>query len=156
MPLHLTDKADMGLIFDSEIKRYESMGKKVDVNREHWLALCKDAPSIGFAKDGVLFGGAFFFDHEIHLSVLPEFHGRWGSLVRPMWEWLFSIEDPVRVRVEKDNLKCINFGAAQWPLDGEDDTYVYFKLSSAGLGKPRRARKTALPASAPVTETEAA
>jgi hypothetical protein len=158
MPLHLTDKADFGLIYDTESARYGS-AKTFPCTREQYIALGADLPSIGFAKDGVHFGGAFFFQHEMHATFLPEFHGRWGQLIRPMWDWMLAIEDPVRLRIEKDNIKCQTFLDRQhWPRDGEDDEHVYFMISSAGMPRAllRRDERLANAARLPAPSAAAA
>ncbi|MGI4937756.1 MAG: hypothetical protein ACRYF5_13575 [Janthinobacterium lividum] len=142
--MHLTDKADFGVLYDAEVLHQKSLGKQLNFTREQWISSCSHLPSIGFAKDGMAFGGAVFYEHEIHFALLPQFHGRWGALIRPMWEWMFSIEDNVRARVEKENPKCLDFMRRQWPEDGEDETYVYFRLTRAGLNGSRKPR--AMPA----------
>ena len=134
MVMRLTDKADMGIIFDSEVLRYGEKIAKFNITREQFIKITDPLPSIGFEKDGKIFGGAFFLDHQIHLSVLPEFHSKWGTLVRPMLEWMFRIEDPVLIKIEKDNEKCIHFAErCNFQRAGSDETYVFFKAASEML-----------------------
>lgn len=151
MPLHLTPKADLGVMYDAETIRLAELGNTINFTKEQFLEFCRETPSVGFSMDDVAFGGAIFHDHQIHFAVMPEFHGRWGRLVRPMWEWMFSIEDDVRAYVEKNNPKCLNFMSRQWPTDGEDDTFIFFRLTRSGLDKTRLPRKQT---TAPMTMLE--
>lgn len=151
MPMHLTARADLGVLYDSESLRY-GPGKKMAMTRQDFITLCAGFPSIGFADDGVVFGGAIFWDNEMHVSVMPAYHSRWGLLMRPMWDWMFSIQDPVRLSVEPDNLKCLRLMRRQgWPQVGQDERYLYFLATRATLHPALRARTAAR--SAPLAAT---
>lgn len=138
--LRLTDKADLGLMYDIERQRYDSAVTAV-ATRERALAHYAGCPSVGYEIDGVAAGGAVFDGRELHLAVLPQFHGRWAWLLKPTLEWLFALCDPVPVRIERHNLRCLRFmDCGGWQRIGEDAEYITYLLSSAAPHVFRRRR----------------
>lgn len=143
MIYRLAEKADFGQIYDLEMLRYgpEKMAL-FNITREQFIDAAKGVPSIGFEASGKLIGGAFFIRHELHLTVHPDHHGRWGRLAHLMFEWLFKIENPATCRIEADNATCISFAKkAGWTQVAADERYVTFKGSSELLGRPRSKTK---------------
>ena len=142
MIYRLTEKVDLGQIYDLEVLRYgpEKMAL-FNITKEQFINAAKGIPSIGFEASGKSIGGAFFIRHELHLTVHPDHHGKWGRLARLMFEWLYKIEDPVSCKIEVENEKCIRFvKKAGWTQIAADERFVTFKGSSELL--KRRPRKT--------------
>ncbi|MFS2008019.1 GNAT family N-acetyltransferase [Duganella sp. CT11-25] len=138
--LRLTDQADLGLMYDIERQRYDS-ALIAAVTREHAVAHYSGCPSVGYEIDGVAAGGAVFDGHELHLAVLPQFHGRWAWLLKPTLDWLFALRDPVPVRIERDNPRCIRFmDCGGWQRIAEDQQYITYLLSSSAPHVFRRRR----------------
>ena len=147
--LRLTDKADFGVMYDADKLRYKSEDlAALGITRERAIEIGSAYPSIGYEIDGVAAGGAVFDGKQLHLAVLPEFHGRWAWLLKPTLDWLFALCDPVQVRIEKFNTRCLRFmDAGGWRRIGEDKYFVIYLVSSEiehifrrrGKGKPRTA-----------------
>lgn len=143
MIYQLAEKADFGQIYDLEVLRYgpEKMAS-FNITKKQFIDAAKDIPSIGFEASGKPIGGAFFVHHELHMAVHPDHHGRWGRLARSMFEWLFKIKNPVTIRIEVDNEKCIRFfEKAGWTYLSADEKFVRFKGSSELLNRPRSKTK---------------
>lgn len=135
--LRLTDQADFGLIFDAVSRRLnEDQWRKIAagvLTKEMFIAHCiaQKYPSLGFECDGKPIGGVLFDGNEAHLEVLPEYHGRWGILWRSAIKWIFSMKDPIVVRIPAYNEKCHRFMARNnWPRIEEDDEFVTYLMSS--------------------------
>jgi GNAT superfamily N-acetyltransferase len=144
--LRLTDRADLGLMYDIERARYDSAGIAV-ATRACAVAHYSACPSVGYEIDGVAAGGAVFDGQELHLAVLPRFHGRWAWLLKPTLDWLFALRDPVRVRIERDNTRCVGFmDHGGWQRIAEDHQYITYLLSSTSAHVFQR-RRTAQAAS---------
>jgi GNAT superfamily N-acetyltransferase len=140
--LRLTDKADLGLFYDIEHVRYDSATlAAAGVTRARTIAHYQHCPSVGYEIDGVAAGGAVFDGRELHLAVLPRFHGRWAWLFAPTLDWLFAQCDPVRIRIERDNERCLRFmDGGGWQRVAEDAAYVTYLMSSASPHLFRRRR----------------
>lgn len=119
-------------MFDAEQLRYDPAEfAALNITRERAIALYASFPSIGYEIDGVTAGGAIFDGKEIHLAVLPRFYGRWTWLLKPTLGWLFAQCDPVPVRIEQSNTRCLRFmDAGKWPRIGADERFVTYLLSS--------------------------
>jgi hypothetical protein len=64
-------------------------------------------------------------------EMLPDYHCRWGVLWRSAIRWVFSLQDPIMVRVHQDNEKCHQFMARNnWPRIKEDERFVTYEMSS--------------------------
>jgi hypothetical protein len=129
--LRLTPQADFGVMYDAEQLRYEPADfAALNITREGAIAYYAAFPSLGYEIDGVIAGGAVFDGKEIHLAVLPQYYGRWTWLLKPTLEWLFALCDPVPVRIEQSNIRCLRFmDAGKWPRIGEDERFVTYLLS---------------------------
>jgi hypothetical protein len=136
--LRLTDQADVGVMFDAFCSR---VGKEEwneatvggTVTRELFIAYCiaQKFPTLGFECDGRPIGGILFDGNEAHIEVLPDYHCRWGVLWRSAIRWVFSLQDPIMVRVHQDNEKCHQFMARNnWPRIKEDERFVTYEMSS--------------------------
>ncbi|RSZ61081.1 GNAT family N-acetyltransferase [Massilia atriviolacea] len=138
--LRLTACADLGLMYDIEQQRYPAELTAL-ATRERTLAHYRGCASVGYEIDGVAAGGAIFDGHELHLAVLPQYHGRWAWLLKPTLDWLFAQCDPVRVRIEQDNTRCIRFmDSGGWERVAEDPQYITYLLSSSAPHVFRRRR----------------
>ena len=162
--LKLTDQLDAGLIFDTLAKRYPpEKWQAVLQGQDHaqarcaFIDYCRNYPSVGFEYDGRPIGGMMFDGREAHLEVLPEYHGRWALLWPRTLAWLFAIQDPILVRIEIDNEKCLRFmDRNNWRRVSVDDEYVTYQMTSAGSAHlQRRARgKRTQRAAEPPFDTE--
>lgn len=128
----ITQKADFGLIYDIEISRYSAeFIAKHKLTRDAFIAKLSHFPSIGYEVNGIAIGGVFFDGCEAHIAVLPAFHGRWGILLKPSLQWLFSIKDPIFSRIEIQNTKCIRFMEKNnWKRIRADDDYITFEMTA--------------------------
>jgi hypothetical protein len=131
--LRLAAKADFGVMYDAEQLRYALAGQAAPaVTRERAIAWYSAFPSLGYEIGGVAAGGAVFDGNELHIAVLPQFYGRWAWLLKPTLAWLFSQRDPVEVRIELSNSRCLRFmDAGGWRRIAEDGEFVTYLLSSA-------------------------
>jgi GNAT superfamily N-acetyltransferase len=105
----LTEKADPDVIYAIEAARHGlEFCEQRDAIRATFMEWFSRQQSIGYEADGKPIGG-MLFDHQPHIAVLPEHHGKWTFLFKASLEWLFAIQDPVRTEVEADNKLCIRF-----------------------------------------------
>lgn len=136
--LRLTDRADLGVIYDATCRRHqpnewEKMTAGV-VTRDVFIAHCiaKNFPTLGFECDGKPIGGLIFDGNAAHLEVLPEYHGRWGLLWKRALEWIFSHKDPILVKIDIGNEKCVRFmDRNNWPRVAVDAEFITYEMSSA-------------------------
>jgi hypothetical protein len=129
--LRLTEKADLGLMYDAEKMRYDpAIFAALQLTRERFIEFYAGAPSLGYEIDGLPAGGALFHHQQLHLAILPQFYGRWAWLLKPTLEWLFDMQDPVEVQIEKHNTRCVRFmEAGQWPRVAENEQLITYLLS---------------------------
>lgn len=130
--LRLLDKADLSIYFDAEKIRYgDAWLLQKGITRESFMLFTRDWLSVGFAIDGVEVGGSLFDGKEVHLAVLPEYHGKWSLLVEPWLKWLFKLKEIVDVRIPIENEKCIRFFDRNgFVRIAEDTRSVSFRMSN--------------------------
>lgn len=129
--MRLTGKADIGVIYEAEQLRYAQQGLPPPVTRERAIEYLSRFPTVGYEIDGVAAGGAIFDGEELHLAVLPQFYGRWAWLLKPTLAWLFTMRDPVRIRIERSNARCLRFmDAGGWERIAEDDHLITYLVGS--------------------------
>jgi hypothetical protein len=132
----LTSEADFGLLYDIARLDYDAdewRRRMFGLSRDEFAALCRahKLPSIGYAYRGRPIGGMVFEGTSAHMAVLPEFHGKWGTLWKPTLAWLFALKDPIRVAIDRGNAKCLRFmDRNNWPRVGADERSVTFEMSS--------------------------
>ena len=108
--LHLTDTADLAVIYDADKRRYSAEWlKNSGTTLENFIRFYQDCPSVGFADAGKIFGGAILHGEQMHLAILPDYEGRWGCLIPAFLSWLYALKDPVWGHVEAGNIKCMAF-----------------------------------------------
>lgn len=141
--LRLTDKADVGVMYDADIQRFDpELICKLGVTREMAIARFDRCPSVGFEIEGKAVGGFLLDGQVVHLAVLSEYHGRWALLWKPALTWLFSVQDPAFTEIEIDNEKCIRlFERSNFKRVGSADTIVRFELSARHMVQSRRVRR---------------
>lgn len=129
--MRLTDKADLGVMFDAEKICWDpELLKKHNVTRERCISTLSHCPSVGFECDGKPIGGILFDGQRAHIAVLPEYYGRWAVLFRPALEWLFSIKEPILVDIQADNERCLRFmDRNQWRRVKETDKVIIYELT---------------------------
>lgn len=139
--LKLTERADLGVLYDADALRPGSGRYAGAVTRERFAAFYAQCPSIGFEADGRPIGGILFDGEEAHIAVLPSHHGRWALLLKPALEWLFALRADITVAVEHDNDRCLRFlDRHGWQRVGERGDDVLYRLVPQG-----GTRKTAYP-----------
>ena len=131
--LRLTDKADLDVYYEADISRFGSeWALEHGITKERFMAYMADCPSIGGEVDGKPIGGVIFnhWKKDAHIAVLPEYHGRWGSLLTQGFKWLFSQEAFFYVSVEQCNTKCLRFlDRMGFERIKEDEKWVRYKMT---------------------------
>jgi hypothetical protein len=138
--LRITPQADLGVFFDADNDRYlqRHPGRAAPLlEKEAFISHYAGCPSIGFECDGQPIGGVIFDGQQAHIAVLPDYHGRWGLLLKPACDWLFGLRREVFVRVESDNVKSRRMmdrcGWQRVGTEGED--LIYRMAPQRGLRK---------------------
>lgn len=133
--LKLAPKADLDVFYEADAARYaDSERNELEVvTLDAFVAFYRECPSIGFEADGHPIGGILFDGEEAHIAVLPEYHGRWATLLKPALEWLFGLADEIVVEIEIDNAVCMNFMKRnRWQCLGADSTAARFRMTAQG------------------------
>lgn len=133
--LTMTGKADLKVFYDADRRLYNPAWLAAHgVTEETFIARYRDCPSVGFEQGGIPFGGIILDGNDAHIAVLPEFHGKWATLLRPALAWLFSQRSEVRAQVHRPNRQALRFLRRMGgKLVGSDDHFYYFSLSPAGI-----------------------
>jgi len=139
MPLlRLMDRADLDVYYEADVLRSSQVVKDV-VTREVFKAFYEGAASVGFEYDGKPIGGVLFDGDTAHIAVLPEYHGRWGRLLRPMLAWLYGMKQEIIVRIDDDNVKGLKFVEhCGWERLHELNGEVYYRMTPWGAGRVAR------------------
>jgi len=120
MALRMTGRVDLDVYYDADSRRFDRSVLEV-VTLEAFREVFADCPSVGFECDGVPIGGVIYDGKVPHIAVLPEWHGRWGVLLRPMLRWLYALNPDMRVHVARDNPKIRRFVEhCGWPMVAAD------------------------------------
>lgn len=133
--LKMTDKADLKVFFDADRRMYNAAWMAAHgIAEEGFIARNCDCPSLGFEHAGIPFGGIILHGNDAHIAIPPEFHGKWGMLLRPALAWLFSQRSEVFAKVHRPNRQSLRFlrrlGAT---LVGADDKFLIFSISPVGI-----------------------
>jgi hypothetical protein len=149
----ITEQLDLGLVYDATRSRLsEEAWKKMlkaapsgDLSRQEFIDLCirMKYPAIGFSCDAKPIGGMLFDGQAAHIEVLPEHHGRWGVLWVRCLEWMFSLKDPMEVKIDACNEKALRFmDRNNWQRIHEDEDFVtYVMCSESTLLHRKRSRR---------------
>ncbi|MGZ3240562.1 MAG: hypothetical protein ACXWIN_11540 [Burkholderiaceae bacterium] len=124
----ITDKADLTIYYDADSRLYSAEWlAAIGVTVDKFIAKYGDCPSIGFEDNGVAFGGVILDGSDMHIAVLPEYQGKWWSLMSPMFDWIFSHHDPVYAKIHRVNRRSLRFfrrlGAEL--VTSDDHFYIY-------------------------------
>jgi len=125
--MKLLNKTDFSVMYQAELESDKDLFNMLSLTEEDYVSLASKYPSIGFEIDGKCVGGMFIRQDHLHLSVLPEYHGRWGFLFTPAFKWAFSVTDPLKAVVSVNNDKIIRFiERHDWKLiDQQGSTLLY-------------------------------
>lgn len=102
-----------------------------DRTEEEFCRTLSQYPSIGFEDDGKQFGGVFIDQHLcMHIAILPEYQGRWGSLFKQGIDWAFSVSNTLYALVAKENRKIRRFIAHHnWPMIYETEFVALHRIT---------------------------
>lgn len=128
----LIEQADIGAIYEAERLRYSPEAwARIGIDCDAMRRAFAGCPSIGIEIDGVPAGGAVLHRGELHMAVLPQYHGAWTWAWPDMLDWLLTWQDPVLARVEVGNETALRFVDAQYPRLREDHQFVTYEVSRA-------------------------
>jgi GNAT superfamily N-acetyltransferase len=132
MALRLTNRVDLDVYYNAESARFDDRVLSI-VTREAFRNIFAECPSVGFECDEVPIGGVIFDGEVPHIAVLPAWHGRWGPLLRPMLEWLYSLKSDIRVHIDYNNPKVRRFVEhCGWPVVDSDLHGTYHRMTRSG------------------------
>jgi GNAT superfamily N-acetyltransferase len=137
----LSPHLDLGVYYDADSPRYDVPGRKAltIVTREVFIACYRECASIGFEYAGRPIGGVIFDGEQAHIAVLPAYRGRWATLLRPMLDWLFSIQSEIFVDVEADNAVCLEFMRRNgWPVVSRREHWLTHRMTQQPLIRRER------------------
>lgn len=136
--MRLLDCADFGVMYKAEKESDKDLFFQFDLTEEEYVRIASKYPSIGFEIDGKSVGGMFVRAGRIHLSVMPEYHGKWGWLFTPAFKWAFSLSDPLYAYVSRENEKVLRFiRRHDWKQVNEIDSTVIFELTDLTTRYPK-------------------
>lgn len=108
------------------------------IDKEHYCAVIGKCLSRGFEVGGKCVGGIVLNENKLHLSVLPEYQGKWGHLFTPAFKWAFSVSDPLYAIVSRDNEQVLRFiRRHDWKQIHEKDSTVIFELTDNTTRYPK-------------------
>ncbi|HEX8956728.1 MAG TPA: GNAT family N-acetyltransferase [Burkholderiaceae bacterium] len=123
---------DLDVYYEADSIRFDRRVLNV-VTREVFRETFAQCLSIGFEADGKPIGGVIFDGKVPHIAVLPQWRGRWGTLLRPMLAWLFAIKDDFRIHVEYRNAPLRRFVAhCGWPVVDADLHGTFHRVTPDG------------------------
>jgi GNAT superfamily N-acetyltransferase len=136
--MRLLDCADFGVMYKAEKESDKDLFLQFDLTEEEYVRIASKYPSVGFEIDGENVGGMFVRAGRIHLSVMPEYHGKWGWLFTPAFKWAFSLSDPLYAYVSRENEKVLRFiRRHDWKQVNEIDSTVIFELTDLTTRYPK-------------------
>lgn len=136
--MKLLNKADFSVIYQAELESDKDLFNMFSLTEEDYVGLTSKYPSIGFEIDGKCVGGMFIRQDKLHLSVLPEYHGKWGFLFTPAFKWAFSVTDPLKAVVSVSNNKVLRFiERHRWKLIDEQGSTLIYLLTDQTTRYPK-------------------
>ena len=136
--MRLLDRADFSVLYQSEREAEKELFEQFDITESEYITLASKNPSIGFEIDGKCIGGMFINKDKLHLSVLPDYHGKWGFLFTPAFKWAFSVTDPLRAIVSENNKKVIQFiERHDWQLTDKKGSSLIYLLTDKTTRYPK-------------------
>lgn len=136
--MKITDTPDLSVMYQAEKESDKELFTQISLTQEEYVRLISKYPAIGFEIDGKCIGGIVVRHNKIHLSVLPEYHGKWGWLFTPAFKWAFSLSDPLYAIVSRDNDKVLRFiRRHDWELIDEQGSTMIFKLTETTTRYPK-------------------
>lgn len=136
--MRLLPSADFGVMYRSEKESDKDLFLQIDLTEEEYVQIASKYPSVGFEIDGLNVGGMFIRANKLHLSVMPEYHGKWGWLFEPAFKWAFTVSDPLYAYVSRDNDKVLRFiRRHDWKKVNELDSTIIFELTDLTTRYPK-------------------
>ena len=136
--MRLLPCADFSVMYQAEKETDKELFMQFDLKEQEYITLASKYPSIGFEVDNKCVGGMFVRANKIHLSVLPEYHGKWGWLFKPAFKWAFTVSDPLYAIVSRENEKVLRFiRRHDWKQVNEIDSTIVFELTDLTTRYPK-------------------
>jgi GNAT superfamily N-acetyltransferase len=140
--LKLASRVDLDVYYDADSNRFDRRVLSV-VTREAFRKTFEACPSVGFECDGVPIGGVIFDGDVPHIAVLPQWHGRWGPLLRPMLRWLYALKADIRVHVDYGNPSIRRFVEhCGWPVVDADLRGTFHRMTPDGARRVARVNQS--------------
>lgn len=136
--MRLLPRADFEVMYHAERESDKEMFRFFNLTLDEYIKLVSKYPSVGFEIDGRNVGGMFVRKNRIHLSVQPDYHGKWGWLFTPAFKWAFSVSDPLYAIVSRENEKVLRFiRRHDWKQIDEQGSTVVFELTDMTTRYPK-------------------
>lgn len=131
--LSIVTPADWQVIYAADTSLYTPQWLAAHgLNQARFIAHYGHCPAIGFARDGIVFGGAYLDGDQVHVAILPAYHGHWGLLMQRALEWVLTLRDPVYGKIHRPNQACLRWiRRLGWECIGGDAHFLQFKVSAA-------------------------
>jgi len=136
--MRLLNKVNSEVMYEAEMASEKQLSCEFGLGKEDYCKAMDLLPSVGFEVDGRCVGGLVLNGQKLHLSVLPEYHGRWGQLFSPAFKWAFAQNDPLYAIVSRDNEKVLRFiRRHDWHLVSANHSTMLFKLTNLTTRYPK-------------------
>lgn len=136
----ITDYIDHNVMYEAEQVSYTPEIRAI-WTREHYVSRRRGLPAIGFEVDGKPIGGVYMDHGFIHISLLPEFHGKWAFAYMRGLEWALSHADPIYASIAASNKKCIRYvQQSGWEPVGQYSDVVFYRSNKKLLERLQRRR----------------
>lgn len=128
--IFIANKIDHDVMYDVEQTSYTPEVREY-WTRERFMTRHVNLPAIGFWSDEKCIGGVYMDDGFIHVSVRPEFHGKWATLYTRGLEWAMSHAEPIYAAIIAGNKKCVRFAEhSGWEKIGLYNDTVYYRSTA--------------------------
>lgn len=137
----ITDQIDHDVMYEAEQVSYTPEVRAI-WTKEHFLNRRSPLPAIGFAVDGKAIGGVYMDEGFIHVSILPEYQGKWAFAYGRGLEWAMSHADPVYAGIISENQKCIRYAEhSGWEKIGSYNGMTYYRSTRKFFDRLMRRRE---------------
>lgn len=140
--IYITDRIDHDVMYDAEQVSYTPEIREV-WDRQKFVHRRMGLPALGFAIDGKCIGGLYVEHGFLHVSVIPEYYGKWASIYLRGLEWALSHADPLYAGIIENNKRCIRFAEhSGWERVGRYNGVAYFRSNRNLLNKMKERRSS--------------